>query len=258
MNFFEKGYKMTKSANTKHDCKDEHRNFKKYEKILLIVFVIILIVSLYKIIVWVKQNKEEKKLTDSLIDEVVSINSNETDNTEEIRIDFDKLNEINNQTVAWIKIPEINLNTPIVQTDNNEHYLYYNFNQQKNKCGCLFMDYRNQKDFTSNNTTIYGHNLYTGMMFGDLKQIFNGDHGNDLKIYIYTKDENYEYKIFSTYKEKPNLNIISQDVNMNYLLDLKNKSKIDFGDVPSDVNNIITLVTCDGTGAGRLVVHGYR
>ena len=110
---------MTKSANTKHDCKDEHRNFKKYEKILLIVFVIILIVSLYKIIVWVKQNKEEKKLTDSLIDEVVSINSNETDNTEEIRIDFDKLNEINNQTVAWIKIPEINLNTPIVQTDNN-------------------------------------------------------------------------------------------------------------------------------------------
>lgn len=248
---------MNRYSNAKHSFKKRKYKLKTFEKMLLIIFLIILIFSSYKIILWLKQNNEQKQLSDNLIQDVVSINNNDDVQESNLEIDFEKLKSKNCDTVGWIKIDEINLSTPIVKTDNNDFYLDNNFNKQKNKCGCLFMDYKNNADFTSKNTVIYGHNLYTGMMFGDLKQIFNGEHGNNIKIHIYTENQKQNYQIFSTYQEEPNLNIISQDVTKKYLQDLKKKSKIDFGEISANITNIITLVTCDGTGIGRIAVHGY-
>lgn len=248
---------MNRYSNAKHSYKKKSHKLKLLERILLIIFIILLLFSSYKIMLWLRQNKEQKKLIENLIENVVTKNDLNDFKQEDIEVDFKKLKNMNDETIAWIKIDEINLSTPIVQTTNNDYYLEYNFNKQKNKCGTLFMDCKNNKDFTSPNTVIYGHNLYTGMMFGDLKQIFNGEHGNDIKIHIYTPNKNLNYKIFSAYQEEPNLNIIAQNITEKYIQNLKAKSKINFGEIPSNITNIVTLVTCDGTGIGRIAVHGY-
>ena len=47
-------------------------------------------------------------------------------------IDFEGLRKINEDLVAWIQIPGIGLDYPVVQGEDNEYYLYHTF-QKENK-----------------------------------------------------------------------------------------------------------------------------
>lgn len=62
-------------------------------------------------------------------------------------IDFDGLRVINKDIVAWIRIPGIGVDYPVVQGKDNEHYLHYTFDGKANKAGSIFLDYRNRADF---------------------------------------------------------------------------------------------------------------
>ena len=63
-------------------------------------------------------------------------------------IDFDGLRAMNGDIVAWIQIPGIGVDYPVVQGKDNEHYLHYTFDRNANKAGSIFLDYRNRADFT--------------------------------------------------------------------------------------------------------------
>ena len=63
-------------------------------------------------------------------------------------IDFEGLRKINEDLVAWIQIPGIGLDYPVVQGEDNEYYLYHTFQKENNKAGSIFLDYRNHDDFT--------------------------------------------------------------------------------------------------------------
>lgn len=85
-------------------------------------------------------------------------------------IDFDGLRAINGDIVAWIQIPGIGVDYPVVQGKDNEHYLHYTFDGKANKAGSIFLDYRNKADFTDSNVILYGHNMKDGSMFSNLKK----------------------------------------------------------------------------------------
>ena len=57
---------------------------------------------------------------------------------------------------------------PVVQGEDNDYYLYRTFLGEEHIAGCIFMDYRNQPDFSSPRTILYGHNMKDGSMFGQL------------------------------------------------------------------------------------------
>ncbi|MBR6530893.1 MAG: class B sortase [Clostridia bacterium] len=74
----------------------------------------------------------------------------------------------NNDVVGWLHIPDTNVNTPIVQTKNNEYYLRNNFYGQHTNYGTPYADYRCKKNTLSTNTVIYGHNMPSGTHFYDV------------------------------------------------------------------------------------------
>lgn len=53
-------------------------------------------------------------------------------------IDFDGLREVNEDIVAWIRIPGIGVDYPVVQGMDNEHYLHYTFDGKANKQAVSF------------------------------------------------------------------------------------------------------------------------
>lgn len=57
-------------------------------------------------------------------------------------IDFNGLRAINGDIVAWVQIPGIGVDYPVVQGKDNEHYLHYTFDGkawQSEKISMLFL-----------------------------------------------------------------------------------------------------------------------
>lgn len=111
-------------------------------------------------------------------------------------IDFDGLRAINGDVVAWIQIPGIGVDYPVVQGKDNEHYLHYTFDGKANKAGSIFLDCRNRADFTDSKVILYGHNMKDGSMFSNLKKYqdvaFRKEQG---RVLIYLPDKVLECEI---------------------------------------------------------------
>ena len=114
------------------------------------------------------------------------------------------------------------------------------------------------------NTFIYGHNMKNGSMFGSLKKLLNDEtlYDSDPYIYVYLPGYIYRYKIFSYYKDKPDSKMYwtadTLQEYRQYIRDALSLSVRDLGVETSEENNMVTLVTCSGSGAGkmRFFVHG--
>lgn len=112
------------------------------------------------------------------------------------RIDFDGLRGINGDIVAWIQIPGIGVDYPVVQGRDNEHYLHYTFDGKANKAGSIFLDYRNRADFTDSKMILYGHNMKDGSMFSNLKKYWDVNFRKEQgKVLIYLPDRVLECEI---------------------------------------------------------------
>lgn len=84
-------------------------------------------------------------------------------------IDWDALREINPNVIGWITVPETDISYPIVQGTDNAHYLYHLFSGERHMSGAVFLDYRDNPDFTGQ-IRIYAHNMFDGSMFAPLYQ----------------------------------------------------------------------------------------
>lgn len=72
---------------------------------------------------------------------------------------------VNSEVVAWITIPDTNIDFPIVQTTDNDFYLTHSFEMADSNLGVPFLDYRNHSDFSDFNSIVYGHNMSKERMF---------------------------------------------------------------------------------------------
>ena len=86
---------------------------------------------------------------------------------------FEKLKEINNDTVGWLTVNNTKIDYPVVQSTDNDYYLYRDYYKNKNRHGWIYMDYRNNIEDLSDNTIIFGHNLANQKMFGTLRYVTN-------------------------------------------------------------------------------------
>ncbi len=119
----------------------------------------------------------------------------------ECPVDFEGMWEINKDVYAWITIPGTVIDYPILQHEtDNTYYLNYNIDGSYGYPGCIYTENMNSRDFTDNNTVIYGHNMKNGTMFAELHKFedtsFFEEH---TKIYIYTPEKELDYTIFAAY-----------------------------------------------------------
>lgn len=76
-----------------------------------------------------------------------------------LKIDFEGLQAVNPDVIAWIDIPGLSISYPVVQGTDNAYYLHHLFTGEYNSSGSIFADWHNQPDFADPNTIVYGHNM---------------------------------------------------------------------------------------------------
>lgn len=82
--------------------------------------------------------------------------------------DFSALLDINQDVRAWLTMDETRIDFPVVQGTNNLQYINMDVFGNFSISGSIFLDSRNQSDFSDKYSLLYGHHMEEGNMFGDL------------------------------------------------------------------------------------------
>lgn len=165
-------------------------------------------------------------------------------------IDFTELQKLYPEIVAWISAPEIGIDYPIMQTDNNTFYLTHLYDGSKNTNGAVFMDCNNAGSFWDTNTVIYGHNMKNGAMFCPLEKYKSPDFYDICPtMLLYTPEGDYLVELVSGTVEDGNyafvkFNFDRPDELVGYIEQLKARStfKSEVEVCPND--RILSMCTC--------------
>ncbi len=236
------------------------RRIKKTSTKLLTIFYILIILCIIGILVSASVLYLSKKeyRQGALVYEQLRLAQKENDERiyqsdlgfDPVFIDFKMLAGVNSEIAAWLYSKNTIINYPVVQGGDNEYYLTHLFNTEKNKMGCLFIDYRNSRDFSDKNTIIYGHNMKDGSMFASLVNYQSQDYYNEHKIIqLYTPQQTYNLELFADIIDDGRqaflrLNFSDENDFYTYINELKAHSSFssDVTLLPED--RIVTLATC--------------
>lgn len=166
-------------------------------------------------------------------------------------IDFDALQAINPDIAAWLHQEDSPINYPVVRGEDNDKYLHTLYDGTWNGGGTLFIDCRNERDFSDFNTIIYGHHMRDGSMFHCLRGYTKEDgyYEGHKTFDLVTPDGKYILEVFSAYivpsdDEIYSLNFDDDDEKQELIDTAFAKSQIDTGVCVSIDDHIVTLSTC--------------
>ena len=252
--------------------------------VLIVIFVVAITVAavsgykLYSIMMEYKAGVDEyNEIADTVVKErdadaeevkkLKDAKGHETKHwTSPLEINFDELKSINQDVAGWLYMEALpNINYPIVQGSDNDFYLHHTYKKESIFAGSIFVDCKNTKDFSDQNTIIYGHNMKNGSMFGTLKQ-YKLQETIDKSPYFWviTPKEAYKYKIFAMYVANVDGDTYTLikgpgKETIEYGESMKAKSLINTGDYQfKQTDKIVTLSTCTGDSSTRFVVQGVR
>ena len=188
--------------------------------------------------------------------------------TPDILEDYITLYNNNKSLIGWIKIDDTLIDYPVMQSSNADYYLDHNFDQKKDNNGSIFIDPDCSIWPRSENILIYGHNMKSGKMFGQLKkykqQSFYEDHqfisfdtlyekGTYQIMYVFNDIVHDEAEVAFKYYQFISAN--SAEEFNSYMDTMKEMSLYDTGVTAYWGDELITLSTCDySKGAERFAV----
>ena len=110
----------------------------------------------------------------------------------------------NEDMSAWIQVPGTNIDYPVMWTpEDEEYYLYRDFDKSSNKNGCLILDTDSCVDPLTTNLIIHGHNMKSGAMFGRLtdyeQESFYQEHKD---IVLYTEECQRNYEVIAVFRSQ--------------------------------------------------------
>lgn len=233
-------------------------------KIILMVLIGITIVSGFKYLMgyiegWKAQEEygrlaesvsEETAATEaSTVQEEVTEPESETEPPYISPIDFDSLAMINPDVVGWIRIPDTNIDYPIVQAGDNDEYLHKSFEGNETAAGCIFLDFESQSDMQGYNHIIYGHHMKNGSMFRDVVKYKDEDYFKEHQYFeIYTPKETIHLKAVSCYyiKNDPMVRKTQfRDDESFQAYVQKMLEPCEYAEIPQEaVSRLFVLVTC--------------
>ncbi len=177
---------------------------------------------------------------------------------------FDAYIKQNDDFIGWIKIDGTSIDDPIVQGDDNAHYLNFDYTGAKNYAGAIFLDYKNQGNFYDNHMSLYAHYMEDGSMFQNLHRYKDSAF---LTTYPYITlsglRETKTYEIFSVHIVSADDYYLyldlSDDALLEYAAHFKRLSMHDKSvEFPEELK-LLTLVTCTYEFENaRLLIHAYQ
>ena len=231
--------------------------------VFILIFIAIFIFSAIQIIKYIKNSKENEKILEE-ISKYITINSSEDgEEQDKIHIDFNSLKEKNSDTIGYLKVNGTDIESVVVQAEDNSYYLSHNFDKNNNNAGWIFADYRNKFDGTDRNIVIYGHNMKNGTMFSSLKNILNNDwqEAEENKyITFITENKASTYEVFSIYTIENEDYYITTSFKddeefQNFIDKIKSRSIKNYETKVTSEDKILTLSTCANDNKYRVVLH---
>lgn len=253
-----------------NEKKSKKKKNKLFYNIIIIICLCVIAYSLYNIIKWAIENKQNNDLLAD-VQNLANIKHEEVvidDNPITVaHYDFTELLKKNVDTVGWVYVPNSKIDYPVVQTTNNDYYLNHSFDRKENSAGWVFADTACDVK-TSKNVVIYGHNRKDTSMFGSLKNVFEDSWisvPENNYITFANLDETGVYKIFSAFvvndehvESYLNCNFKSDEEFKAYLKKIKSSGNQSFDTDIENAEKIITLYTCYGMNNQRLLVFAVK
>lgn len=111
---------------------------------------------------------------------------------------FEELLAINPDVCAWVTVDNTKIDHPVLQGTTNLTYINTDVYGNFALAGSIFLDTRNERDFSDAYSLLYGHHMENSGMFGDL------DLFKDRKFFTENKtgmlilpDKSYQFEIFA-------------------------------------------------------------
>ncbi len=102
--------------------------------------------------------------------------------------------------IGWIYSPNTTVDYGIVEAEDNDYYLHRFYDGSYSISGSLFADCNNARDFSDDNTVIYGHHMNDGTKLASImdykEQRYYDEHP---VMYISTPTMNYRVEVFSAF-----------------------------------------------------------
>ena len=234
--------------------------------ILLLASIGGLIFAGIRIFAWNDENDKTKSLENEARQYVRVIEGTKEQKSKKrtLDIDFAALKDRNPDTVAWLRVAGTSIDTPVVQTNDNDFYLSHTFDRSDSSAGWAFLDYRDKLDVENEtlNQIIYAHYRLDGSLFAELYKLFGSEwQGNSRNndIILATPEGERHYKVFSIYHTDDQDKYIRTSFKKlsdyeDYLKHSYERSEHKFKIKPKVTDRILTLSTCNLKEGSRTVV----
>ncbi len=175
-------------------------------------------------------------------------------------------NLYNNQDIiASIAIPSIELDELVVKGSDNKFYLNHNIQKNKDVNGAIFMDYRTLDVDSSKQINIYGHNSDSqDIPFGKLEQYQDENFfNNNLDLVLKTDNGKYSYRVFAVslepkdYDEHMIISYEGEDF-VNHVQKMRQNALFDTNESVMQDDQILVLQTCLFNPKQFLILYAKR
>lgn len=170
------------------------------------------------------------------------------------------LQKLSEDAVGWLTIDGTAIDYPVMQGKTNDAYLntdpYGNFSLS----GSIFLDSRNNADFSDDFSLVYGHHMEYGAMFGSLDEFCKADYleAHRTGTLMVNSGQAYQLTVFASCKVVASEELVFNptETGRDELLDyVKEHSEVFAPHSDAPDSPILALSTCQGADSiERLVV----
>ena len=182
--------------------------------------------------------------------------------SEDNDVSFAELQKQNPEVFGWLPVEGTHMNYPLVQAENNSKYVNTDVLGEFSLAGSLFLDCRNQKDFSDLNNIIYGHHMEKNAMFGEVEayeepsyfkehskgSLYYENRWHDVEFFAFIHGNAYDEVLY---------NVFLKDKDISSYLEYIREHAINYAELPfGSEEQFVTLSTCtsDSTNGRHLLI----